>query len=450
MTLPLADHLARFWRDGGSPPSLLLAVSGGSDSIALLLGWLAAQCHIHIPLAVAHVDHKWRAESGAEARSVADLCKRHGVAFYLKELVPPERTGNLEEWGRQERLAFFRQLVAEHGFGALVLGHQREDGVETILKRVLEGSHLVNVKGMMPISTYEEMTIWRPLLPFAKADLRHWLAERSTGYFDDPTNTDARFLRGRLRSQVLPLLSDTYGKQVGRALLQVAGECALLDSYLKSVLEPMVGRVQKGCFGTYFDTSSLVPLHPFLLHHLVRRIALDAGYSLGRRELEQLALWLGDQEPPRRLVRKEGLVMVDRGYLFLAPSVPYMDRVSPLQIKEGIASCSIWRVAMQQVSQEEPIFYPSWKEVWRGAFAIEVPIHASYIAASDPKMILAGHKRSLDRWWTACRVPAWLRAVAPVILNDNGVVADCLSGKRMSPAVCLGKRWRLSFTLDLS
>ena len=130
---------------------VLIGLSGGPDSMALL--HLLRECaqKKDLRIGVAHVNHCWRAESSYEAAQLEELVKNLGYSFHLKVLNPSELTGNLEDACRRERLAFFNELTHAYGYQAVILGHHRDDQAETVLKRFLEGASLVNLKGMEEI-----------------------------------------------------------------------------------------------------------------------------------------------------------------------------------------------------------------------------------------------------------------------------------------------------------
>src|SRR6476620_6970567 len=119
---------------------MLLALSGGPDSLSLLHLLLNCQKKLQFTFGIAHIDHRWRSESKEEAESLRQLAETHQISFHLKVLDPSSFQGNLEENCRQKRLEFFRQLCHEYRYQAVLLGHHANDQAETVLKRLLEGS----------------------------------------------------------------------------------------------------------------------------------------------------------------------------------------------------------------------------------------------------------------------------------------------------------------------
>ena len=146
---------------------LLLALSGGSDSKALLQLLLDYKAKKPFELHIAHIDHGWRKESSQEALELQALIDLHGIAFHL-EILKEMPAANLEEFCRIKRYEFFEKLQDQFGFQAVVLGHHEDDLVETILKRLFEGASFKHILAMDLISKKGTLNLWRPLLKVKK------------------------------------------------------------------------------------------------------------------------------------------------------------------------------------------------------------------------------------------------------------------------------------------
>ncbi len=221
-----AKRYLRQWWDGKSP--LLLGYSGGPDSKALL--YLLLEMGIST-IHVAHVDHGWRQTSLEEAERLEAEARGLNIPFHTTRLscVPSK---NMEAHGRQQRLCFFRSLFSEIPFQALLLAHQADDLAETSLKRVLEGAHLPFLGGLALRSELEGMAVWRPLLNVKKRAILDYLQEKRLDYLTDPTNGDIAFLRGRMRTLMIPDLSVQFGKGVSDNLILLGQRAEELKEYL--------------------------------------------------------------------------------------------------------------------------------------------------------------------------------------------------------------------------
>jgi tRNA(Ile)-lysidine synthase len=206
----------------GPAPSLMAAVSGGPHSLAL--GWLAARWAAGRGgrLLAAVCDHGLRPESAAEAAHVLALLAGQGIPARLLSLgLPPGPA--LQERARTARLAALLRLSAETGAPWLLLGHHRADQAETLLLRALAGSGAAGMAAMAPARAEAPALLLRPLLGVAPARLEATLAAAGLVPVRDPSNSDPRFTRARLRTA----LADPGGEgEATRALAEAAGHFA--------------------------------------------------------------------------------------------------------------------------------------------------------------------------------------------------------------------------------
>ncbi len=182
-------------------PALLLAVSGGPDSTALLLmaaEWAAGR---ESPkLFAATVDHGFRAESAAEAEDVAALAARLGVAHATLVWEGDKPSARLQERAREARYGLLAAHAHAVGCGVVVTAHHLDDQAETVLMRLTRGSGISGLAGMAARSRRGDVDIARPLLMVPKAELIAICEARGVDYAHDPSNADPRFARPRLRA----------------------------------------------------------------------------------------------------------------------------------------------------------------------------------------------------------------------------------------------------------
>jgi tRNA(Ile)-lysidine synthase len=247
--------------------TLLLALSGGADSMALYHVLKA----LRVKFAVAHVDHGWRPESAAEAKVLQETIDE---PFHLHTLDPKTLKGNLEDACRAERLAFFARLVKENGYCAVVMGHHADDQAETVLKRLFEGASLSQMGGIKGISSYEGMQIWRPLLTIPKRSILDYCATNHIEIIDDYTNRDERFLRARMRQTLIPYLNRTFQKEIAKPLAKLASESQELKEYLDHKVELLLNNQVKD--GEKWKLA-LTGIHPTEIKHLLKRFLISTA-----------------------------------------------------------------------------------------------------------------------------------------------------------------------------
>ena len=198
------------------PQSLLIAVSGGVDSIALLNALVAAG---HRPV-VLHFDHGWRPESGADADFVRDLASHYHLK-YVAGKMRPISDKQREADARAARYAFFAKVAKRLKIPHLVLAHTADDQVETFLLQLLRGAGSSG-RGMDPVAQRDGLFLHRPWLGLWKKEIIAYARKNKLAWREDATNADTKHRRNRIRRQVLPYLQKQFGRQVTENLFRAA------------------------------------------------------------------------------------------------------------------------------------------------------------------------------------------------------------------------------------
>jgi tRNA(Ile)-lysidine synthase len=223
MLARLRDELGR---EFPSSARVVLAVSGGADSVALLRGWLEARPSFCDELLVATFDHGLRKESADEARFVQELSSELGVPCVVGS---PDRPidarpdHSVESAARRARYAFLSQVALQQQRTSVVTAHTADDQMETVLFRVVRGTGLAGLAG---IPSRREIApgvdVVRPMLGIRRREIEDYLASLSQTFIVDPSNSELRFARNQLRQVVLPMLREQVHAGVDDALLRLA------------------------------------------------------------------------------------------------------------------------------------------------------------------------------------------------------------------------------------
>ena len=199
---------------------VLVAVSGGPDSVALLHLLVRLAPELGLDLGVAHFDHGLRGEdSRADADFVADLARRLGLPCHqgrgqVRDAARRDQV-SLQMAARKLRLQFLQDTRRGHGYAKLALGHTADDQVELFWLRLLRGAGLEGLKGMWP-ATPEGLV--RPLLAVGKAVLLAWLEQEALPYRLDASNLSRAYLRNRVRLDLLPHLTRSYNPRLAQTI----------------------------------------------------------------------------------------------------------------------------------------------------------------------------------------------------------------------------------------
>lgn len=252
-----------------TPPAVLLAVSGGSDSMGLLHLMVELREMFDMRLGVAIVDHGLR-DVASEVALVKKAAQSQGVPVLSLEIPKDEANqalskGSIQAWARERRYKLLADAARQHGFGAVATGHTLDDQAETVMLRLLRGCGVDGLRGMLPSRPFdddENLKLIRPLLTLQRAEIRSYLADVGILYADDPSNENDRFLRVRVRNELLPLM-DALQTGVARRLAALADDAAAIVDYLSSGVDAdkMYRRLRlaKGVKVTYSVFDGLPP-----------------------------------------------------------------------------------------------------------------------------------------------------------------------------------------------
>ncbi len=188
-----------------------VGVSGGADSVALLMLLLELREELGIVLSVAHLNHTLRgAASDADEKFVAKLAAKHELMFHVERVdvgaQAKREKANVEDAARRARYEFFARLVAEGRVDRVAVAHTADDQAETVLAHILRGTGLAGLGGIHP----EKECVVRPLLGVRRAELRAYLRLKKQTWREDATNQDTTRTRARIRKKLLPLLEREF------------------------------------------------------------------------------------------------------------------------------------------------------------------------------------------------------------------------------------------------
>ncbi|MEX0755393.1 MAG: tRNA lysidine(34) synthetase TilS [Actinomycetota bacterium] len=219
---------------------ILVAVSGGPDSVCLLESLVRLRRLLRISLEVFHYDHRLRPDSADDASYVRRLAARHRLAFHpCAAHDAPPRGASVEEWARDHRRSAAVAVLNEIGGTALAWGHTVDDQAETVLMRILEGGGLDSLTAIRPRSGVHT----RPLLDVTREEVEGFCRALRMRPRRDPTNRSTRYLRNALRLEVLPAIEEATGRQVRRPLARSAALLARDSDELRAQAETAARRL---------------------------------------------------------------------------------------------------------------------------------------------------------------------------------------------------------------
>ena len=319
---PLEQRVLHFIQEHHLVPSqshLLVAVSGGPDSVCLLHILVKLMDELGIRLHVAHLNHQLRgAESEADAQYVSNLARRLGIPATIEQrdvkgYQKHERI-SLEEAAREVRYTFLAQVAKAIGASRVAVGHTTDDHIETILMHLVRGTGTRGLRGLQPHAEWQSsgnsLTIIRPLLQVSREETASYCHEHKLMPRIDASNLSLSPLRNRIRHQLLPLLK-SYNPQVTEALLRTAeiasDDLAFIDKEGIQLWDEIAQRQEKTII---LDKKRLLELPSALKRHLLRMSIEKLLGNVKDIEMRHIEEITGALTKPagKRLSLPEGLI----------------------------------------------------------------------------------------------------------------------------------------------
>jgi tRNA(Ile)-lysidine synthase len=285
---------------------ILIALSGGADSVALLHALMALRGKFRFELAAAHLNHGLRAaESDRDEAFVRERCARAGVELIVERvrgLTPG--SGNLEARARRKRRRFLAQTAARVGADYVALAHQADDQAETVMLRLLRGAGVTGLGAMAEVSAGG---VLRPLLKVRRSAILAYLAEIRADFVEDSTNASLKYDRNRVRHRLLPLLEQEFAPGLTGRLVDLAAEMRQVDALLRALAEQALA----DCRGrdASLNLARLRSLDPAVAGATLRHyLAATIGDLMGleRSHIESLLRLCLKGPPNGRMVLPDG------------------------------------------------------------------------------------------------------------------------------------------------
>lgn len=219
---------------------ILVAVSGGQDSLCLAKLLLILQPKWQWQIAIAHCDHQWRDDSTANALHVKNLAESWGIPFWLRTATTQLKN---EAEAREWRYRMLMEIAAENGYGIITTGHTKSDRAETLLYNLIRGS---GADGLQSLSWLRSLTpsisLARPLLDISRSETGGFCQTMDLPVWEDSTNESLEYRRNRIRQELIPYLCQHFNPQVEQALVQTAellqADVAYLEQQASALWQP--------------------------------------------------------------------------------------------------------------------------------------------------------------------------------------------------------------------
>jgi tRNA(Ile)-lysidine synthase len=419
------DHL-RSLGMGERPLHLLVGFSGGLDS-TVLLHLLRFRCgELRLTLTAAHLDHRMRPSSGADAEWARGVCLDWGIPL---DSGSATRALTSEGEAREERYRFLRAAAARAGAQRIVTAHHADDQAETVLFRILRGTGLSGLGG---IPSRTRSGLLRPLLPFWRDELEAYARAESLVWREDPTNATHGPTRNRIRLELLPLIEREIAPGARRHLVSLAALARESEAGWRSVARPFLERcVREEGGATLLGRRELRRYPPALRARIVREVLRRRGVVLDRAGTRSLLQFITDA-PSGREKQLPGGVRVHLEFeCARIESAGELLEDLPLEIEEvalDAGFAGVVRVGGEEYSVAARLLPPAeadppgdpWKAVIP-AGDLAFPLRLRRRQPGD-RIATPGGTKSLKKLMIERRIPRLERSRRPVLVDAAGNV----------------------------
>lgn len=384
--------------------SVLAAVSGGADSIALLHMVKSLAGGRLGRIGVVHINHNLRSSAARDERFITLLCKLWGIELYVASTdvtQEAKREGiGIEEAARKLRYGFFEYIREKNGYDYILTAHTACDNTETLLLNLVRGASLAGLCGIPP----ERGHIMRPLLELTRDDILRYLKSKSVGYVTDETNASDDYRRNRIRHRVVPELV-SENPSLHRKLIETT-------KHLRQD-EEFIGAIAVGAYGEAavrngesvgFEVSALENMPEPVLRRVIRMAALELKSMIGAVHTQSVIALLGEGMSGKTVNLPGGLT-ARRCF-------------GILELYRGITCERSFEIELRPYNDGETIAKGEWL-----ARKTSGELHLRKPETGD-KMAVAWRKgtKTLKKWFCELKIPLEIRKSAIVLEDDLGIV----------------------------
>ncbi|MBI1734974.1 MAG: tRNA lysidine(34) synthetase TilS [Candidatus Rokubacteria bacterium] len=399
---------------------VLVAVSGGADSVALLHALQALAPELRLRLHVLHVDHRLRPDSGRDAAFVTALGARLGVETAVAA-VDVAAAGSPEEAARHARYAALEAHAARIGATRIAVGHTADDQAETVLMRLLEGTGPRGLAGIPPVRG----RIVRPLIELRRADVVETLRAAGETWIEDPSNEDRRFVRNRIRHDVLPALARATPDVVAALCRTARLARETVDALERAAAIELERVAVAGADEITLPLGRLRELPRPLAAEVLRQAAARLGGGAPLRAWAHRGLRRIVADPPPRRPFRLGRVRIDvgSGRVRLGSAAPAAVAARALVVPGTTALPEVEQALAARVVDAGGYVVP--RDTARVAFdadRLEGPLAVRARRRGDRFAPFGSPERRLKEFLIHAKVPRWRRDALPLVTVADDIV----------------------------
>ena len=412
---------------------ILVAVSAGVDSVVLLHLLMDLPKEIKPKIMVAHVNHQLREISNEEELFVKKMCEDANISFFSIKW----QEGKLIETGvevkaREFRYTFFEKIMVQEKINVLLTAHHRDDQVETILMRLINGNRLETLTGIQEMRELAPGVLVRPLLEIEKSELYHYAKKKHITFFEDETNQENDYLRNRVRNEILPLLHKE-NPRFKEQLLYLKDELALNLAFIDEKIQPIYEKVI--FYSTEFcqinrkewQKCSNNEKH-VILNKLSQDLSVKLGLIIGRKQQQAIKDMLNGNKPNQVILLKDEWQMIRNYDVILIKrkkKATVQEQCFSLSLNEGVfLSETEWLGYFESEVEETPKEVQKWlKKEMLLSETFSLPLTIRKRQAGD-RLIMnqLGQSKKISRYFIDEKISVEKREKSWVVEDSQGSI----------------------------
>lgn len=421
--------------------TVIAAVSGGADSVCLLVVLDELRQDLRFKLEAVHVEHGIRGdESKSDAEYVKNLCRSINIECHVYNVDVPafaQKSGmGLEEAARVLRYNVFEDIAVRKK-ASVAVAHHQEDNAETVLFQMIRGSGMRGLGGIRPVSSKKNVTYIRPLLPVSRSDIENFLEKKDIRYVTDSTNSDVEYSRNRIRHEVMPVL-----RKINKRAVEHISSAAQNQSLMWDYIESQISAAKDAALkiendSVTIDIDEFMKLHPALKSELAKEaICIAAGRrkDIGSIHVSSL-IELIDMQTGRKInlpydltarksydkiiLSKNKPVQNDGRSSYEIDKTKCRERPVELIVENGVIIFEIlgFNGKMNEIPKKSCTKWLDYDKIKNG-FVVRKRMAGDYIIIDD-----MGHRKKLKEYFVNQKIPAEQRNNMWLIAEDNEIIA---------------------------
>ncbi|MDW8074938.1 MAG: tRNA lysidine(34) synthetase TilS [Bacteroidota bacterium] len=361
--LPTIEHVERMLTtelavEPGA--TILVAVSGGVDSVTLLDVLFILSYEHGYALHIAHVNHQLRGEeSDADEAFVRTLAKRYDIPCHVTHVdtaaFARKHRLSTEEAARELRYRFLRQMCSTVHAQYCAVAHTADDTAETLLLNLFRGSGLTGLSGIPPKRPLTRKAyLIRPLLGITREEIVHYARARALEWRDDSTNAERSFRRNRVRLDLMPTLKEHFNPRIVETLARTAQLLRQADGFIESLIESTYTQIATARDGRIeLGRSQLATLHPFVRNEIIERALTElSGKPVSHAAVERVVSLLSAETGTRQSVVGGIVAIADRQAIVLSDEKLFQTVYLPI-FKLGSYSIGRYAIILEEVPRND-------------------------------------------------------------------------------------------------